>query len=128
MTRQNALHYCLQTNKYRAFEILLNHEDIDLSQADSNGITICGLAYQMQHTAEKSSWASQEYKELTTELFKKVIKRIATSKYKLQEQSFLHPFDYDVGILNVNFLSYFFKGGADKFDIMKTLKEEGVTT
>ena len=39
----------------------------------------------------------------------------------------MHPFDYDTGIRRVNFLNYFFKGGADKFDIMKTLKEEGIT-
>ena len=106
---------------------MLNHEDIDLSQTDSNGMTICGLAYQLQQVTERSTKATQAEKDQATELFKKILKRVAASKYKLQEQSFLHPFDYDVGILRVNFVSYFFKGGADKFDILKTLSEEGIT-
>jgi predicted transcriptional regulator len=95
-------------------------------------MTICGLAYQLQQVAERSSVATKTEKDQAqmdqaTELFKKILKRVAASKYKLQEQSFLHPFDYDVGILRVNFVSYFFKGGADKFDILKTLSEEGIT-
>ena len=62
---------------------MLNTEDIDLSQTDSNGMTICGLAYQMQQISERSDAFTQAEKDLATNLFKKVIKRLAASKYKL---------------------------------------------